>query len=236
MNSLILAAGLGSRLHSYTKDKPKALVQVNNQPLLGHQIRHCLESSIDHIFIVTGYKHELIASFVQQFPQDRITLIHNNHFDSTNSAFSWLLASPYLVSQPYIHLNCDIIFSPPLLSNLIAKYNETKLSTLVVRSDLELGPDMEEVIFENNRIIACLARIKHILDAKAYGLAVFNPSDTSNHHSLLSGDLISGDRNANFYSAIRRSTLITHYLALKTSKDSIYEFNTVSDLEGYSTI
>jgi len=38
MKAFILAAGLGSRLGDLTKNKPKALVQLNGQALLGRLI------------------------------------------------------------------------------------------------------------------------------------------------------------------------------------------------------
>ena len=235
MNALILAAGLGSRLSSYTRDIPKALVEVNSKPLLSHQIEALLEQSVDHIYIVTGYKHQLIRSFVGRYPADKITLIHNPRFSTSNSAFSWLLASPFLASKPYLHLNCDVIFDQSLLSRLLSEYYKSEFSTLVVRPDLKLGPDMEQVLIDDDsRILTCLARINYTLNAKAYGLAVFNPFDTSRHHVLLSSDIFSGDFNANFYSAIRRSTLTSSYFALSSTRDYVYEFNTISDLEGYS--
>ena len=235
MNSLILAAGLGSRLISYTRDVPKALVEVNGKPLLSHQIDSCFEHDIDHIYIVTGYKDHLIRSFISRYPVDKVTIIHNPRFNTSNSAFSWLLASPFLAGKPYLHLNCDILFDPLLLSRLFARFHQNQSSTLVVRSDLPLGPDMEQVLIDDkDRILTCLARINHNLSAKAYGLAVFNPFDTSRHHVLLSNDIFSGDFNTNFYSAIRRSTLTTSYFALRSTRANVYEFNTVSDLEGYS--
>ena len=38
MKSIILAAGLGSRLNELTKNKPKSLVKVNGEPIIKYQI------------------------------------------------------------------------------------------------------------------------------------------------------------------------------------------------------
>ena len=39
MIGIILAAGRGSRLGKYTKNKPKGLVKVHNKPLIEWQIK-----------------------------------------------------------------------------------------------------------------------------------------------------------------------------------------------------
>ena len=43
MKSIILAAGLGTRLRPMTENTPKALVQVNQKPLIEYQIEFLKE-------------------------------------------------------------------------------------------------------------------------------------------------------------------------------------------------
>ncbi len=42
MNSIILAAGIGSRLYPLTKDTPKTMVKVNGKPMLEYLIQNLL--------------------------------------------------------------------------------------------------------------------------------------------------------------------------------------------------
>ena len=55
MKAIILAAGLGTRLRPMTENTPKALVQVNQKPLVEYQIEFLKERGIDDIIIVVGY-------------------------------------------------------------------------------------------------------------------------------------------------------------------------------------
>ena len=60
MNAIILAAGLGSRLHPHTVDKPKSMLEFGGQTLLGRLIKTFQDSGINDITVVTGYKSEKI--------------------------------------------------------------------------------------------------------------------------------------------------------------------------------
>ncbi|MDM7924200.1 MAG: sugar phosphate nucleotidyltransferase [Pyrinomonadaceae bacterium] len=54
MKGVILAGGLGSRLHPLTKITNKHLLPVYNQPMIYYPIRTLINAGIDDIMIVTG--------------------------------------------------------------------------------------------------------------------------------------------------------------------------------------
>ena len=56
MKAIILAAGRGSRLGNYTKELPKALVDINGKSLIERQISSLRKHGVNEIFVVTGYK------------------------------------------------------------------------------------------------------------------------------------------------------------------------------------
>ena len=58
MRAIILAAGLGTRLRPMTDNTPKALIKVNDKPLVEYQIEYLKEKGIDEIIVVVGYLHE----------------------------------------------------------------------------------------------------------------------------------------------------------------------------------
>ena len=57
---IILAGGLGSRLGSYTKKKPKPLIKINNKIFIEILIRNFAKYNFDNIFILGGYKGDQI--------------------------------------------------------------------------------------------------------------------------------------------------------------------------------
>ena len=60
MQAVVLAAGEGTRLRPLTEDKPKGMVEVDDQPLLTHCFDQLLELGADELIVVVGYMKEVI--------------------------------------------------------------------------------------------------------------------------------------------------------------------------------
>jgi glucose-1-phosphate cytidylyltransferase len=69
---VILCGGRGTRLQERTKEIPKPLVEVGEQPILWHVVRIYAAQGFRRFFIATGYKGELIEEFVadEGWPED----------------------------------------------------------------------------------------------------------------------------------------------------------------------
>jgi len=71
MKAMILAAGLGTRLRPHTNYHPKALIPVNDMPLLEIVIRRLKHFGVKDIIVNVHHFAEQIISFLEK----------NNHFD-----------------------------------------------------------------------------------------------------------------------------------------------------------
>ncbi len=60
----ILAGGLATRLRPLTATIPKALVEVNGEPFIAHQLRLLRANGIDDVLICAGHLGSMIDSFV----------------------------------------------------------------------------------------------------------------------------------------------------------------------------
>ena len=57
MKGIILAGGLGSRLHPLTKATNKHLLPVGSEPMLYHPIRQLVSADIEDILVITSTQH-----------------------------------------------------------------------------------------------------------------------------------------------------------------------------------
>jgi len=134
MKGVILAAGKGSRLNGTLGDKPKCLLRLGNTTLVERQIESMRAVGIDDIVIVVGCQ----AERVQRTCGHRITYVENTRFAQTNSLYSLWLARPLLLNG-FVVMNCDVLFHPQLLEDLVTSRHEDVL--LIAYSAGPLGDE-----------------------------------------------------------------------------------------------
>jgi NDP-sugar pyrophosphorylase family protein len=64
MQSVILAGGLGTRLHPITRDIPKALVPIRGKPFAAYQLAWLARQGIDEVVYCIGHKGRQIVDYV----------------------------------------------------------------------------------------------------------------------------------------------------------------------------
>ena len=65
--SVIPVAGVGSRLRPHTHTRPKPLLPVAGQPILGHILDPLLAVGIRRVVLVTGPMGEQIVEYVRSY-------------------------------------------------------------------------------------------------------------------------------------------------------------------------
>lgn len=114
MKAVILAAGESKRLHPYTLDMPKCLLEIGNNTIIGHQIESLKRNGINEITVVTGFCNEKIRSALGE----GVSFIHNKDFKNTSSIYSLWLARKNLIGAPFVILNSDVFFHPAIMGKL----------------------------------------------------------------------------------------------------------------------
>ena len=122
MRGIILAAGKGSRLNGTAGESPKCLVEVGGVSLIERQISLLRDNGVDDIAVVIGCE----ADRVRRACGHDITYIENVRYAQTNSLYSLWMARP-LLYEGFVVLNCDVLFHPALLTDLLSSRHENAL-------------------------------------------------------------------------------------------------------------
>ena len=228
MDALILAAGVGSRLGHLTAQSPKALVPVLGKPILGYQLEALTQVGVPHINLVIGYCGHLIRDFAKDYAgnRTRFTFRTNEEFKSSNSSYSFWLARDLVQGMPYIHLNCDIVFSADTLRRLLVHEHP---DVIVLDKGIKLGDNMEQVKMEGTQIVEMRNMRFNEACGKAVGLAKFSKETVSWVTERLGRYVADGDKMQNFYGILREAVRERDIRGM-WAEDAIYEINTLSDL------
>jgi choline kinase len=122
MRGVILAAGKGSRLNGTAGDKPKCLVEAGGVTLIERQIETLHHAGIDDIVVVVGCQADRVRARCGQ----SVSYVENIRFAETNSLFSLWMARA-LLYEGFVVLNCDVLFHPVLLADLLSARHEDAL-------------------------------------------------------------------------------------------------------------
>jgi choline kinase len=240
MKAVILAAGNATRMRPLSDNLPKCLLPVGGKPILQRIIENVVAAGIYEVGLVIGYKAGTIRSFVKErFPFHRIRFIVNPKYESTNNAFSLLMAhefvlnkkNPAAVPQGLLLLDADILFSPDLLSFLLNQQSSDKIAVRV-----EGTHDEEEVrvkVGHRGNIVSIGKTIP--LDetlGESIGIEVFSSSAARRLFEVLEQRVQSGIGRTEFYEASFQA-LIDEGIDLKPTDVSRFpslEIDTPEDL------
>lgn len=179
MKALILAAGDGDRMGSYTKDKPKALVKLLGISLIERVILTAKQAGINEFLIVCGYLGEILKSALGNGERlgVKINYIDNEDWQKENG-YSVSKAVDFL-DEKFILLMSDHIFDSRILSELINHDAESSIVLAVDRKEpsegdtkvlekrggiIEVGKDIKESNCVDIGIFLCSPKIFSYLE------------------------------------------------------------------------
>jgi choline kinase len=117
--TVILAAGNGSRLGSRSTGIPKPLVTVAGDPLIAHALWHAQESGCRDAIVVVGFESARVRAAVEQLPLTLRVQFVENVDPSTPNGVSLLAAAPHTAPRFFLQM-ADHIFAGPTLPKLVA--------------------------------------------------------------------------------------------------------------------
>ncbi len=159
MKGLIIAAGRGKRLGSFTKDTPKPLVKVDGSCFFENTIKHFHSVGITNIAAVIGYKKEQFKSI------KNITFFENNNWENNNILHSLFHARNFMDDDLIIAYG-DIWFEEEPIRNIFTNTNDFVIAVdqdwegyYQGRTEHPIS-EAENVHYDNNLIVRNIG--KHI--------------------------------------------------------------------------
>lgn len=153
LEAVVLAAGMGSRFGTVTQHQPKALIELNGQPLLFRMIRQCRAAGAMTINIVVGHcAAEVIERVTDEFGVVGFDFIRNDQYATTNNILSLSLALNHLRGRSELPdllvLECDVILTEDVLPQVVAY----EAADVAVVSPYEAGLDGTVVRLSSDQV------------------------------------------------------------------------------------
>ncbi len=146
MKAIILAAGRGTRMQSFTRNIPKPLLQVGAKTILQYKVDSLRQAGFQDsdIVVVIGYLAEKIRN---KFPT--LTLIENPQYDTKNNLYSLWLAREYTKNN-FILMNADTIHCKEIFAKAFSSDHE---SFVMVDSQIKEPQDLSVVIDNLGKVL-----------------------------------------------------------------------------------
>ena len=189
MTGVILAAGAGTRLTGSGVVRPKCLAPFGGTTLLELQLRTLRSCGLDDVVVVVGFEGDR----VRRTCGPGVRFIENTRFASTNSLYSLWLAREVLHSG-FVVLNCDVLFHPALLADLLSARHDAAL--LIAYPEADQAPFTDEEMKVAVRRGRVVDMSKHLppehTDGENLGVVKFGPLSAPSLIAILDGIVESG--------------------------------------------
>jgi len=124
VKAVILAAGKGTRMRELTSSLPKPMLRVQGKPILEHIVTGILAAGVHDIFIVTGFRGEVIETHFNDGSEwgARIATGRQVVQDGTGKAPE--LAKAFIGDSPFLLTYGDILVPPATYSQMVRRFQE----------------------------------------------------------------------------------------------------------------
>ncbi|MFW6320710.1 MAG: bifunctional sugar-1-phosphate nucleotidylyltransferase/acetyltransferase [Halohasta sp.] len=117
MQTVVLAAGEGTRMRPLTAAQPKPMLPVAGKPLLEHTLDRAVAAGADRLIVVVGYESDRVREhFGSQHAG--VDLEYAVQAEQRGTADAVNTAAPLLTDDPFVVLNGDALYDQGSLDTL----------------------------------------------------------------------------------------------------------------------
>lgn len=159
MVAVVMAGGLGARLHPLTTTTPKPLLHVGDQPILFSLLDQILFEGFGRIYVTVNYKSDMIVDAIRGKAEyrDRVRFVAEEKALGTAGSLSLLPERP---KHPFIVLNADLLTNLSLKAMLRLHGRDRNAVTVAIKRETTVIPyGVAEL--EGSRITAIREKPNH---------------------------------------------------------------------------
>ena len=189
MIGVILAAGAGTRLNGSDAILPKCLATFDGTTLIDLQMQALRSCGIDDIGVVVGFQ----ADWVRRACGPDVRFLENPLYAETNSLYSLWLARP-LLGHGFVVLNCDVLFHPAMLSDLLtAQHADALLVSYPEQGQPPFTDEEMKVCVRRGRVVDMRKDLPAVdTDGENVGIVKFSAASAARLIDLLDRRVASG--------------------------------------------
>ncbi|XVH32263.1 bifunctional sugar-1-phosphate nucleotidylyltransferase/acetyltransferase [Haloferacaceae archaeon DSL9] len=117
MQTIVLAAGEGTRMRPLTKQHPKPMLPVAGRPLVAHTVEAAIDAGASRILLVVGYEADAVRDyFGEEFAG--VPIEYTVQEEQRGTADAVRAAEPLLEDDPFVVLNGDALYDAASLQTL----------------------------------------------------------------------------------------------------------------------
>jgi UDP-N-acetylglucosamine diphosphorylase / glucose-1-phosphate thymidylyltransferase / UDP-N-acetylgalactosamine diphosphorylase / glucosamine-1-phosphate N-acetyltransferase / galactosamine-1-phosphate N-acetyltransferase len=131
MKAVILAAGKGTRMRNLTNEMPKPMLRVQGKPILEHILQGILAAGIREIFIVTGFRAEVVENHFGDGSKWQAQISYGRQMVQDGTGKAPELAKAFVGSSPFLLTYGDILVKPETYQQMIQRFNGGNFSGVI---------------------------------------------------------------------------------------------------------
>jgi NDP-sugar pyrophosphorylase family protein len=149
MNALLLSAGLGTRLRPLTNNIPKALIEVNNEPILKLNLDKLYKFGISRVIVNVHYLSDKIIDYIKKLSYPNMEIVISDETEMLLDTGGALLKAKglFIKDEPILIHNVDILSDTNFLELLEYK-NSKNIDVLLV---VQNRTNYRKLIFDSTK-------------------------------------------------------------------------------------
>lgn len=135
MQAVLLAGGLGTRLRSVVKDRPKPMALIEGRPFMEYVTRQLVRSGIVDIIFAVGYKGSMVEEYFKDGSEFGFRAFYAYEETLLGTAGAIKNAGRYITEERFYVLNADTFY----------QIDYTRLAAQMDRQSLHMALVLREV-------------------------------------------------------------------------------------------